>query len=157
MKLALAALLLLSSVPAAQAASYESQGGYAREQKCYKKVYKETYVPGTMKSPGYVKTSKKRVRVPCESVPNVSYYHEDDWHDRNLRPMPQYSRPVYHEPARYHEPAHVDNNDCSGGTVAGGILGGGAAAAMSRGEGRWWAIPLGVVGGAMVGCQIDGG
>ena len=51
----------------------------------------------------------------------------------------------------------VDNNDCSGGTVAGGILGGGAAAAMSRGDGRWWAIPLGVVGGAMVGCQIDGG
>ena len=58
MKLALAALLLLSSVPAAQAAPYESQGGYAREQKCFKKVYKETYVPGTMKSPGYVKTSK---------------------------------------------------------------------------------------------------
>ena len=40
MKLALAALLLFSSVPAAQA--YESQGGYAREQKCFKKVYKET-------------------------------------------------------------------------------------------------------------------
>ena len=48
MKLALAALLLFSSVPAAQA--YESQGGYAREQKCFKKVYKETYVPGTEKS-----------------------------------------------------------------------------------------------------------
>ena len=60
MKLALAALLLLGSVaPAAQA--YESQAGYAREQKCYKRVYKETYVPGTMKNPGYVKTEKKRV------------------------------------------------------------------------------------------------
>ena len=66
MKLALAALLLFSSVPAAQA--YESQGGYAREQKCFKKVYKETYVPGTMKNPGYVKTEKKRVRVPCNKT-----------------------------------------------------------------------------------------
>ena len=39
MKLALAALLLFSSVPAAQA--YESQGGYAREQKCFKKSTKK--------------------------------------------------------------------------------------------------------------------
>ena len=37
------------------------------------------------------------------------------------------------------------------------LLGGGAAAALSRGDGRWWAIPLGVVSGAMIGCDIDGG
>ena len=28
---------------------------------------------------------------------------------------------------------------------------------LSRGDGRWWAIPLGIVGGSIVGCQIDGG
>ena len=72
MKLALAALLLFSSVPAAQA--YESQSGYAKEQKCFKKVYRERYIPGTMKNPGYVKTERKRVRVPCEKM-----FGEDIW------------------------------------------------------------------------------
>tara|TARA_A200000159_G_scaffold105072_1_gene97753 strand:- start:86 stop:535 length:450 start_codon:yes stop_codon:yes gene_type:complete len=149
MKLALAALLLFSSVPAAQA--YESQSGYAKEQKCFKKVYRERYIPGTMKNPGYVKTERKRVRVPCQKM-----FGEDIWRE------PAHEEMYYPTPRRTYRPAqpvrnHVDNNDCSGGTVAGGILGGGAAAAMSRGDGRWWAIPLGVVGGAMVGCQIDGG
>ena len=148
MKLALTALLLFGSVaPAAQA--YESQAGYAREQKCYKRVYKETYVPGTMKNPGYVKTEKKRVRVPCEKTGEVyyipaepTYYHN---HQHRTRRPAQESR------------GHVDDNSCIEGSIIGGIAGGGAGAAMSRGDGRWWAIPLGVVGGAMVGCQIDGG
>ena len=52
---------------------------------------------------------------------------------------------------------NVDNNSCVEGSIIGGILGGGAGAAASRGDGRWWAIPLGIVGGSMVGCQIDGG
>ena len=37
-----------------------------------------------------------------------------------------------------------DDNDCSDGKIAGALLGGGAGAAMSRGDGRWWAIPLGL-------------
>ena len=41
--------------------------------------------------------------------------------------------------------------------IAGGILGGAAGAALSRDEGRWWAIPLGVVTGSAIGCDIDGG
>ena len=65
-------------------------------------------------------------------------------------------------PDRYEDPAPnvgggVDDNSCVEGAVLGGILGGGAGAAASRGDGRWWAIPLGIVGGSMVGCQIDGG
>ena len=51
----------------------------------------------------------------------------------------------------------VDNNDCTDGTIAGALLGGGAGAAMSRGDGRWWAIPLGAVVGSKIGCDIDGG
>ncbi len=35
--------------------------------------------------------------------------------------------------------------------------GSGLGAALSRGDGRLWAIPLGIVGGSMVGCQVDGG
>ena len=51
----------------------------------------------------------------------------------------------------------VDNNDCTDGNIAGALLGGGAGAAMSRGDGRWWAIPLGAVVGSKIGCDIDGG
>jgi len=50
-----------------------------------------------------------------------------------------------------------DGNDCTDGKIAGGILGGAAGAALSRDEGRWWAIPLGVVTGSAIGCDIDGG
>ena len=35
--------------------------------------------------------------------------------------------------------------------------GGAAGAALSQGDGRWWAIPLGVVTGATIGCDLDGG
>ena len=51
----------------------------------------------------------------------------------------------------------VDNNDCTDGKIAGALLGGGAGAAMSRGDGRWWAIPLGAVVGGTIGCDIGGG
>ena len=51
----------------------------------------------------------------------------------------------------------VDNNDCTDGKIAGALLGGGAGAAMSRGDGRWWAIPLGAVLGSRIGCEMEGG
>tara|TARA_Y100001968_G_scaffold158356_1_gene144785 strand:+ start:995 stop:1378 length:384 start_codon:yes stop_codon:yes gene_type:complete len=51
----------------------------------------------------------------------------------------------------------TDTNDCKEGTLIGGLLGGGLAASGSRGKGRLWAVPAGVVGGALIGCQIDGG
>ena len=50
-----------------------------------------------------------------------------------------------------------DDNDCTDGKVAGAILGGGAGAALSRDDGRWWAIPLGVVVGSKIGCDAAGG
>ena len=108
--------------------AYESQRGYAREENCYRNEYREEYVPGTSRSPGYVKTYRERVAVPCERH--------------------------YHSPQNQHQ---TDNNSCIEGSILGGIAGGGAGAALSRGDGRFWAIPLGIVGGALVGCQIDGG
>ena len=50
-----------------------------------------------------------------------------------------------------------DTNDCSEGSVIGGLLGAGLAASGSRGKGRLWAIPAGGVTGALIGCQVDGG
>jgi len=52
---------------------------------------------------------------------------------------------------------NTDTNDCSEGSVIGGILGAGLAISSSRGKDRWWAIPAGGTAGALIGCQVDGG
>ena len=51
----------------------------------------------------------------------------------------------------------IDNNDCSEGSVIGGILGAGIALSSSRWKDRFWAVPAGGTAGALIGCQVDGG
>ena len=139
MKLALAALMLVTALPASAGSigdrsnrqAYNSQRGYASENRCYRNEYREEYIPGTSSSPGYVSSYKERVEVPC----NREVYRRDD------------------APRKH----NTDDNSCIEGSILGGIAGGGIGAAASRKEGRLWAIPLGIVGGAMAGCQIDGG
>ena len=41
--------------------------------------------------------------------------------------------------------------------VLGGLLGGAAGGTLATQENWIWSIPVGIVGGAMVGCQVDGG
>ena len=53
--------------------------------------------------------------------------------------------------------AEIDNNDCSEGSVIGGLLGAGIALSSSRGKDRFWAVPAGGTAGALIGCQVDGG
>ena len=133
MKIALAALIALGSCTPAIA---DYQPGYSNQRSCFKTEYREEYIPGTEDNPGYVRSWKETVEFPCE---------------RNRATITRPTRTVVE---RHYE---VDDNDCTDGKIAGGILGGAAGAAMSRGDGRWWAIPLGVVGGSMIGCDIDGG
>ena len=128
MKLApLAAVLLLNPL-AVLADDY--QAGYSTTRTCFKTEYREEYVPGTRDNPGYIKTYNETVEVPCSNR----------------------SSSIIRETT-----VQYDNNDCTDGKIAGALLGGGAAAAMSRGDGRWWAIPLGVVTGSAIGCDLDGG
>ena len=132
MKVLLASLLALTPVSAT--AEYgDSRSGYAHTQRCYRSEYREEYIPGSEDNPGYVKSWKETIEYPCNTP------------DRGTR------RQVIE---RQYE---VDDNDCTDGKVAGAILGGGVGAALSRDEGRWWAIPLGVVTGSAIGCDIDGG
>ena len=131
MKTALAVLLALTPV---SAFAGEYQQGYSASRTCFKTEYREEYVPGDLDNPGYVKSWNETLEVPCR--------------DRRT-----YSGPTFHQ----HTTVEYDTNDCSEGTLAGGLLGGGLATSISRGKDRWWAIPLGVVGGAMIGCDIDGG
>ena len=105
----------------------EYQRGFSSSRTCTRNEYREEYIPGTRKDPGYVKKWEETVEVPCPGVTSTSNENK------------------------------FDNNDCSEGKIAGGILGGGLATAISRGKDRWWAIPAGVIGGSMVGCDIDGG
>ena len=143
MKIALAALLALTPVSALASPVYtNSQPGYSNQRSCFKTEYREEYIPGTEDNPGYVKSWKDTVEVPCEDS-NVG------WH----RPRRPTERPYY----RRHVTVYEDTNDCTDGKMAGLLLGGGAGAALSRGDGRWWAIPLGAVIGSHIGCDIDGG
>tara|TARA_B100000965_G_scaffold398862_1_gene417678 strand:+ start:5441 stop:5884 length:444 start_codon:yes stop_codon:yes gene_type:complete len=141
----LLSMLFLSTPAFAGGPSYRRFGHKQThfEEYCYKNV--ERYVPGYYNEfgqyvGGYVKN--KRKRISCgrrhflpQTSPNSFPRYEDE----------------------YPNTGNVDNNSCIEGSILGGILGGGAGAAASRGNGRLWAIPLGIVGGAMVGCQVDGG
>ena len=144
MKIALAALVALSAASPALAGEY--QAGYSHERTCFKSEYREEYVPGTETDPGYVKSWKDTVEVPCEDTPT---YHRE--HNPNVGR----STGTYRRHVTVYE--NVDTNDCSEGTIAGGLLGGGLAGFGSRGKDRWWAIPGGIIGGAMLGCAVDGG
>ena len=71
---------------------YESNKGYASENICYRNEYREEYVPGNSKRPGYVTSYRERVEVPCKPwhrrtpsipMPEVdpapeSYHHDED-------------------------------------------------------------------------------
>ena len=133
MKRFLAILLILNPVGVL---ADEYQPGYSSTKSCYRSEYREEYIPGTEDSPGYVRSWKETIEFPCDN--NSARIH----------------RPTRTVVENHYQ---VDDNDCSDGKIAGGLLGGGLAAAISRGDGRWWAIPTGIVAGSMIGCDIDGG
>ena len=133
MKIALATILALTPV---SAIADEYRYGYSSSEVCYRSEYREEYVPGTADSPGYIKSWQDTIEYPCRR------YNRTRTPDNTTRTR------VYEE---------YDENDCTDGKIAGALLGGGAGAALSRGEGRWWAIPLGAVVGSAIGCDAAGG
>jgi len=133
MKILLASILALTPM---SAVAGEYQEGYSTSRTCFREEYREEYVPGTVDNPGYVRSWKETVEFPCKR------------HHTSVEPRQSKVIRTYEE---------YDTNDCGDGKIAGGLLGGGIAAAISRGDGRWWAIPLGAVVGSSIGCDIDGG
>ena len=51
---------------------------------------------------------------------------------------------------------NIKDDNCTDGKIAGALLGGGLGGAISRKEGRWFAVPLGAVTGAAIGNKVDG-
>ena len=102
----LASLLLIGAtsapVLAGPATGYKSSGGFAREEKCFKTEYREEYVPGTARNPGYVKSYKKKVRVPCQ--PKVRYIPAPTPHTHS-DPHPNVGK--------------IDDNSCIEGSILG--------------------------------------
>ena len=88
------------------------QRGFSSSRTCTRNEYREEYIPGTRQDPGYVKKWEETVEVPCPGLTSTKEKNE------------------------------FDNNDCSEGTIAGGILGGGLATAISKGKDRWWLFLL---------------
>ena len=134
MKIALAALVVLSACTPAIADEY--QPGYSSSRTCFREEYREEYVPGTSDNPGYVRSWQETIEYPCKRS--------------RIERTPETTTRT----RRYEE---YDENDCSDGTIAGALLGGGLAGFGSRGKDRWWAIPSGAIVGGIIGCDIDGG
>ena len=130
MKLLLASLIALTPVSASadDVIKWETTS-----KTCYRETYREEYIPGTREDPGFIKTYNELIEVPCRND--------------------KYADPII----KRETIVEYDDNDCTDGKVAGAVLGGGLGAAVSRGEGRWWAIPLGAVVGSKIGCDAAGG
>ena len=127
--------LILGAMPPVALADYSRDGG-VKSTTCVKKIYREEYIPGTGPSnPGRVRSWYERKKVPCKTV----------------------SSAPKRAPRTHHHDAHVDDNSCIEGSIIGGIAGGAAGGTLATKKNWIWSIPLGVVSGAMVGCQVDGG
>ena len=113
--------------------AYDSQKGYAYENKCFRYEYREEYIPGNSMSPGYVKSFNAKVSIPCNSHSKVfNHYHH------KIEPQTSY---VKYKPAP----------KCTSSTTLGGLIGGGLAASLSKRDAYGWSIPLGAVLGAGIG------
>ncbi len=135
--------LLLTSVLlaplAAQAGEY--QPGYSVEHSCFRSEYREEYVPGTASSPGYVKSYKDRIEVPCG--PPRWRTMRSNYH---YRPYRHYKRSHPWVTQGNHFTYKQSSRSCSSArATTGGLIGGGLAAALSKKDAYGWAIPLGAV------------
>ena len=141
MKTIIAAIFLCASFPVnayesigdrSNRKAYDSQHGYAYENKCFRHEYREKYIPGNSMSPGYVESYKEKVSIPCNNHRKVFNYH------RKAEPQTSF---VKYKPAP----------KCTSSTTLGGLIGGGLAASLSKRDAYGWTIPLGAVLGAGIG------
>ena len=134
--------LITLGLPTPALADY-SRGGGMESTDCFKKVYREEYIPGTGPSnPGRVRRYYERQRVACAPGSARRTYNHPTWIEPHSGGVIQ---------------GKVDDNSCIEGSILGGIAGGAAGGTLATKKNWIWSIPAGIIGGAMVGCQVDGG
>ena len=142
MKILAALLLIGATVSPAYAGGPRIRGHRSvhYENYCYKNV--EEFVPGYYNNygqwvGGYVKNRRKR--IPCRH-----------FNEPSISPDIRYEE-------QYPNVGRYDDNSCVEGSILGGISGAALGGVLSTKENWIWSIPLGIVGGSVAGCQIDGG
>ena len=149
--------LIVGVMPTPALADYSRDGG-VKSTTCIKKVYREEYIPGTGPSnPGRVRSWYERKKVPCKGHGHAhKSARRTHYHPTWIEPHGHHKHKNKHSGGAIND-ARVDDNSCIEGSIIGGIAGGAAGGTLATKKNWIWSIPLGVVGGAMVGCQVDGG
>ena len=62
MKLSMLTILFIFALPINAHDYYSS---YRENNKCYAKIYKEKYIPGSIANPGYIRKWVETNRIPC--------------------------------------------------------------------------------------------
>ena len=147
------ALALIAGVmPTPALADYYREGG-VKSTTCIKKIYREEYIPGTASNPGRVRSWYERKKVPCAPKRAPRTHRHPTW----IEPHGHHKHRHNHKHSGGTVHGKVDDNSCIEGSIIGGIAGGAAGGTLATKKNWIWSIPLGVVSGAMVGCQVDGG
>ena len=79
-----------------------------------------------------------------------------DTYTDGIQPPPPVSAVPYGAPTPLLTAEQIAQR-CQTGRLVGGIVGGGLGYAMSRQDGRAWAVPLGALLGTQVGCNVSAG
>ena len=133
----------------AMADGYHHQRVYTAQRTCFREIYREEYVAGTISSKGYVKSYLDKVEVPCSRLswnPPVRKFRH---HHNHFHYFPQthrrYSRPN-HQKVLVSRSYRSSGGSCSSSSATtGGLVGGSLAAAISKKDAYAWSIPLGAV------------
>ncbi len=114
------------------------QEGFLYSNKCFRNEYREQYIPGSFENPGYVKSWKETIEVPCYKISN--YYKKNKYY------MPNGSlKHKLYERKISQSNLNKTNNCKPANKTIGGLIGGSAAAALSTKNAYSWSIPLGAV------------
>ena len=102
-------------------------------------------------------------------LPNPALAHSPRWrHERHWHPGSLKAERHWSPRAGKVRQSHVSQQEpwrqvrstperCNTGRLLGGLTGGAAAYALSRQDGRTWAIPLGALLGSQMGCSVATG
>ena len=99
--------------------SHESSIYLSNKDKCFKRVYKEKYIPGDSLNSGYVKRWEEDIKISC-----------DKNHNHLTKKVEK-------------QDSGIESKKCNG--TLGSLIGGGLAASLSTVDAYGWSIPLGLV------------